>query len=364
MTRRLLRALRVLATFLVAAGLGVAGYWLGTRTVRTAPTKPAAALTATVVARNGTLVDERPATVSAEWAKSSTVLNRLPGTVTATHISAVQPTTISAGEVLFVIDQTPVVAMAGAVPAFREMTPDLAGADIAQLQEYLIAAGYSISNPDGRWRYSTTVAYNQWRKDMSLPPRETIVLGEVQFFATLPVVVTATEKLTVGGVVGDTDVVFNGLATVPSLTLSVGIEASQQFPVGTLISVDVNGTTVDAVTTTREALAPAGSGRLVQLDLSETAKVCQVWCDRVPTASASSWPATVRVKGPATGIIVPVGAVQSGAGSAKIVKLKSGDSRSVQVVLQVGGDAVVTGVQAGDVIELPTPPPASSAKTP
>ena len=71
------------------------------------------------------------------------------------------------------------------------------------------------------------------------------------------------------------------------------------------------------------------------------------------TSGVSSWPAVVRLKGPATGVVVPVGAIRSGAGSGTVVVTQEGSSVPVEVVLQVGGDAIVTGLSAGDVVVIP-----------
>lgn len=343
------RGALVLASVVLAAA---AGFQLGERTLQTSPTTPAAASPVTVVAATGTLVDERQMSVEAEWGRVGRVLNRLAGTVTTpSSVPVGETVVVDAGAVLFSVNELPVVAMPGGVAAYRPLAPGAAGTDVRQLQEFLVAAGYRVDAIDGRWRQDTTAAYRQWRTDRLLPARSAIALGEIVFIPTLPLTVTPSSGLVAGGVIGDGDVAFEVLAAAPTLRLSLGSDASFQLPVATSVDVDVAGVVVSTTATERQSISDAG-GRLADLALVDGAG-CGQWCGSLPTIGVSSWPAVVRLKGPQTGVVLPVGAIRSGAGSGTVVVRPDGSSVPVEVVLQVGGDAIVTGVSEGDVVVLP-----------
>ena len=355
-SRRGRRVGRVVTAAAVLAAVGVAGvvgFRLGERTLETAPAAPVVAAPVTVVAVEATLVDERPMSVEGQWGRAGRVLNRLAGTVTAAGVVPVgEVMAVAAGDVLFSVNEVPVVALPGSVSAYRSMGPGVVGSDVRQLQEFLVAAGYRVDSVDGRWRSDTTSAYRQWRADRLLPVRAEVSLGEIVFMPTLPLTVTPGAGLVAGGLIADGDVAFEVLAAAPTLRLSLGADGSFQLPVSTSVDVSVAGEVVSTTATDRQTLSEGGA-RLVDLSVLAGDSVCGPWCESVPTVGVSTWPAVARLKGPETGVVVPVGSIRSGAGSDTVVVKADGSTVSVEVVLQVGGDAIVTGVSAGDVLVLP-----------
>ena len=352
-SRRLGPVVSVALVLALVAFAAAVGFQLGERTLQTSPTPPVAASPLTVVAGQGTLVDERQMSVEAEWGRVGRVLNRLAGTVTTPSSAPVGETVVvDAGAVLFSVNELPVVAMPGGVAAYRSLAPGAVGTDVRQLQEFLVAVGYGVDSIDGRWRQDTTVAYQRWRADRLLPARSEIALGEVVFIPSLPLMVTPAAGLVAGEVIGDGDAAFEVLAAVPTLRLLIGTDASLQVPVATRVDVDVAGEVVSTTATERQSISDAG-GRLADLALVADDGLCGEWCGSLPTNGVSSWPAVVRLKGPETGVVVPVGAIRSGAGSTTVVVTQDGSSVPVEVIIQVGGDAIVTGLAAGDVVVLP-----------
>lgn len=347
---------RVVVAFAALVSLiivGVIGYGLGRLTLRTASKAPVTAAPTTVVARVGTLVDERLMTANIEWARSGTLLNRLSGTVTSSSVEGAGAAfTLEAGVAFYAVDELPVVAIPGLVPAYRTMTPGMSGVDVRQLQEFLVSKGYAVGTVDGRWGAGTTAAYQKWRADSSLPVRASVALGEIVFVPSLPVVTAASAGLTVGALIRDGDPVLEVLAAMPRIQLALVADGTLQVPAGTMIDLDIDGIKVGTIATARQSQSDSGR-RLVELELTDRVAVCASWCASIPTNEVSSWPATVKLKGPATGVIIPVGAIRADAGSGSVVMLADGSSRAVELVLVVGGDAVVTGIEEGDVIALP-----------
>ncbi len=331
---------------------GAAGFGLGKRTLDSAPAVPVAAAPATVVATDGTLVDERAMSAQAEWERTGAILNRLSGTVTLGSVGTPNAVLeIAAGDVLYAVDGLVVMALPGETPAYRAMGVGSSGADVRQLQEFLSSGGYLSGDVDGKWGSLTSAAYKQWRADRFLPERKEVALGEIVFIPSLPLSVTPTDAIAAGGLIADGDVTFDVLAAAPTLRLSFGVDGSVQVPAGTPVDVDIDQEPVAMVATDRQSVADTGA-RLVELESTGSAG-CESWCGSIPTSGVSLWPATVRFGGPATGVVVPVGAIAGGAGSTASVTLQDGSTVPVVVVLQVGGDAVVTGVDVGDVIVLP-----------
>src|SRR5215472_2084706 len=66
---------------------------------------------------------------------------------------------IGQGQLLFTVDQRPVLAFAGVIPAWRAMVPGMHGPDVKQLQAGLAAAGFGTgSDPVGRYGAGTAAA--------------------------------------------------------------------------------------------------------------------------------------------------------------------------------------------------------------
>jgi len=340
-------------SFAVLAGVGVVGFGLGRLTLRTTSKVPIAAAPTTVVARVGTLIDERLMTARVAWERSGSLLNRLNGTVTSTSISDLGDAfTLEAGDPFYSVDESLVVALPGLVPAYRTMAPGTSGVDVSQLQAFLETKGYAIGAVDGHWGSSTTAAYRQWRADSSLPVRSSVALGEIVFVPSLPVVTAASIGLTIGSLIRDGDSILEVLSAIPIIALVIAGDGTLQVPEGTAIDLEIDGVKVATIATAHQSQSDSGR-RLVELQLADSVASCGAWCASIPTSEESSWPAIVKLKGPKTGIIIPVGAIRSGAGSSSVVVLADGSTQTVEIVISVGGEAIVTGIEEGATIALP-----------
>lgn len=134
---------------------------------------------ATVQRRN--LVTSENETGKISYAGSSSVSNRLQGTLTWTPAVG---RVIYPGQRLFDVDNFPVILMNGTTPAYRTLdSADSAGPDIQQLNANLIDLGF---NPDGivdddEWQAATTAGVKDLQEVNGEPQTGSLTLGTVVF---------------------------------------------------------------------------------------------------------------------------------------------------------------------------------------
>jgi len=95
---------------------------------------------------------------------------------------------MTAGSVLYRVDDTPVTLMAGATPAWRPFALGMTeGPDVRQLQAYLIAGHYAdglLTAPTGVYDLATADAAERWQAAAGLTVTGWIPLGQVVFLPT------------------------------------------------------------------------------------------------------------------------------------------------------------------------------------
>ncbi len=99
---------------------------------------------------------------------------------TLTTMAAVG-STIKLGGTLYTVNEEPVVAMDGTLPAYRAMQDGDTGTDISQLQTSLEDLGYSPGTADGTFGASTLSAVEAWQKNEGLTVDGIVHLGQVVF---------------------------------------------------------------------------------------------------------------------------------------------------------------------------------------
>jgi len=125
------------------------------------------------------------------YAPARPVINRLAGTYTS--LPAVGRT-LRAGQVLYRVDDFPVVLMIGRTPAWRAFAAGMtAGPDVSELQRSLIALGYArglFSLPTGQFDLWTEYAVQRWQAAAGYPVTGQIALGQIEFLP-MPILVQA-----------------------------------------------------------------------------------------------------------------------------------------------------------------------------
>jgi peptidoglycan hydrolase-like protein with peptidoglycan-binding domain len=210
-----------------------------------------------------TLRDVRTEDGTLGFGSEQTLDNRLDGTVTGL---AGAGATVGRGEVLYRLDDHPVVLMYGSVPAYRPLSPGTEGPDVAQLEKNLAKLGYTGFTVDDEYTYATADAVEAWQEDLGLPETGVVDLGRV-VFAPGELRVGAHE-VAVGDVVtpGQAVYAWTGTERVVAAQLDVsderlaedGTPVTVTLPGGTEVPGEVTG--VETVIETSESDAPGEEG--------------------------------------------------------------------------------------------------------
>lgn len=165
-----------------------------------------------------TLVDSQTEDGELGHGDVTSVSARLAGTVTALPATGA---TVSRGEALYRVDDTPVVLLYGPLPAYRELSSGTEGADVAQWEQNLAALGYRGFTVDDRYTSATAAAVADWQEDLGLPRTGRVEPGRI-VYAGGPVRVDAVTAQ-VGGQLqpGGAVLGWTGLSRVVTVELDV-----------------------------------------------------------------------------------------------------------------------------------------------
>jgi Putative peptidoglycan binding domain len=179
---------------------------------------------------------------SATSANSSASATRITQTITSIiGLNA----TVQQGDVLYTVDGTPVVALDGALPAWRSLsTSSVDGPDIAQLEASLVALGYDPDlkvTVDNHFDSSTRTMVKAWQVGLGVEATGKVDLGSVVFLPT-STAVSSVDRL-VGDTVGEGDIVLTLAAPTQEVLLDVPAGDEAQVIPGLTVDIgDVQGT--------------------------------------------------------------------------------------------------------------------------
>jgi peptidoglycan hydrolase-like protein with peptidoglycan-binding domain len=115
---------------------------------------------------------------------SFSVVGNASGVVTEV---AAEGETIAQGDVLYRVDGEPVVAFYGDVPAYRtlrDLSENMEGDDVRQLEEALVALGYDpdgLATVDSEFTDYTETMVERWQEDLGVEADGVVQLGDVVF---------------------------------------------------------------------------------------------------------------------------------------------------------------------------------------
>jgi multidrug efflux system membrane fusion protein len=144
-----------------------------------APAKPEATLPpATAKVIRTTLVDTKTVSGTLGYGEPEPIRATQRGTLT--WIAPVG-STVERGEVLFKVDERPVVALYGSLPLYRALRVGTKGRDVRQLERNLAALGYAGFTVDDTYTAATAPAVRAWQVSLGVPATGTVAPGQVVF---------------------------------------------------------------------------------------------------------------------------------------------------------------------------------------
>lgn len=190
------------------------------------------------------------------------VVNQAQGTYTELpHIGQV----ISQGQVLYRVDDSPVVLLYGSTPAYRSLSVGATGTDVAELNADLVALGYATSaqlNPASYYFGSaTTAALEKLQAAVGLAQTGTLTFGQAVFEPTAVRVTSLSAQLGAGTQTGAT--VMQGSSTAREVQVALGASQETEVAVGDKVTITLpdNKTTPGVVSSVGTvATCPSGSG--------------------------------------------------------------------------------------------------------
>ncbi|MEW6969476.1 peptidoglycan-binding protein [Trueperella pyogenes] len=167
---------------------------------------------------------------------------QLSGTVTSI---AAPGTKIETGSEMMRVNDTPIVAMRGELPAWRAFRIGMSdGRDVMQLEENLHQLGYFTHKPDTHFDRQTASAIAKWKKDRGLDPNGTIELGRIVF--TPSDLVVTTNKVVPGEPAGEQMIECAG--TEKQVSAEIHPNSQKLLPKGAQVTVTLpDGKTTQGV---------------------------------------------------------------------------------------------------------------------
>ncbi len=344
------RAAGILLSLAVLAVVAVLGYWAGTNAV-VPPSLPLAShdpMAYTV--KDGSVGSTVKISLGASWSTTRTLRAGHGGTVTSVLLAG--GAEAAAGTVIATIDLAPIVVAIGSVPMFRTLESGVDGPDVAQLQQLLAARGFYGGAIDGHFRASTTAAVQLWQRSVGAPQSGAVDAGALVFVPSLPARMAVIPA--VGDLVGQGGDLVKVLGSKPDFVATITAEERASLRSGEAISIAApNGGTWPG---TLDSFEPVTNGIPGSYKAVIGGTLCAADCGLVPVDGETALQGTVELVPKTSGLLVPTSAlmVQPTGGSA--VTLSDGSLKLVTIVAEANGFAVVSGIEPGAVIRLPSPP--------
>jgi hypothetical protein len=171
---------RALTALVVLAAGGAASAFLVNRgdTSQAADQTAAAVPVNTTKVTQQTLKDTETADGELGFGTTSSLVNRVAGTITAVPDSGQE---LRRGQTVYSVDNKPTTLLYGALPAYRKLADGTEGTDVLQLEQNLSAMGYTGFTVDDEYTDATAEAVEEWQEDLGLDETGVVELGSVVF---------------------------------------------------------------------------------------------------------------------------------------------------------------------------------------
>lgn len=334
----------------VAAGTGAlvlacgVGWWAGSAATSPPHVAPASAHTSTVTVIDGSIQVDQSYGIRVSWPTQSVGANHAAGTLTSLPPGG---KLLHAGDVAYTVDLQPVFVLSGSVPSFRTLGVGVSGADVHQLESFLVAAHYLSGRADDVFDAATKAAVNRWWESAGLPASGDVPAGRIVFVPTLPAYLGAAPDVAVGQSVSPGASVLVQGKGKPQFTFRVLPEMVQRTKPGLSVSIDA-GNSVWKARVARLAADPNDASVInAVLEPVTGETICGEQCSQIPLGADEVLPGVLTLVPQTHGPQIPTAAVRTGAAGQTCVVLDGGERRAVTVKATNQGMSIVEGLPVG-----------------
>lgn len=344
------RGLWVGLGIIVIVAIGAAIAWTA---IGSSPTDEAQATTSlprnTTQVVSATLQDITTLDGTLGYVEGPAVVNHAVGTLTSVPDAG---DILGFGDVLYTVDDVPVVLLEGSLPMYRNLQRRVEGTDVEQLEAALVSLGY---DPDGdvtvdeEFDYDTQDMVKRWQESIGVDDTGRVLVSDVVFLDEPIRVASVTMKVGQMTQVGAQVIVTSGATTVVSVALDSADQGMLAEGDGVMVVLPDDTRTPATVTSvgTVAIRAPSGDGSYFEVEVTLDEPQVASGLDEAPVSVE-----VVTEEAPDV-LAVPVGALVAltEGGYAIEVVDQSGTPSLVRVdagmfadgLVEVSGDGVVEG---------------------
>ncbi len=231
---------------------------------------------------NATLGDAGTWTVavpaSSTAASSSSSSSSAAGSGTFTWLPQIGQV-IHQGQQIYGVSGGPVLLLYGSVPAYRDLSEGMTGADVTELNRDLLHLGYATRaalGPKSGWDYysaETAYAVEQLQTKLGLTVTGTLPLGQAAFLPGPALVTGLGTSTSLGGPATSGTVVLTATSVTPVVTVALDPSLQSEVKDGDQVSITLpDGSITPGVVTQvgRVATAPSSSGSSISGSASQS----------------------------------------------------------------------------------------------
>ncbi len=334
------------------------GWWAALQATHPPVANTPTASEATIEVGQGTLSVEQAYGINVDWPTHPVGVNGASGTLTSINVSG-SGSQVGNGDVLYTVDLSPVVAVEGAVPAFRDLAAGMSGTDVLQLEKFLNAKGYLTGNVDGVFGSATSAAVSNWTKDLGQPPSSSVPMGRIVFLPTLPATLAPAPDVRAGSIVSPGQSLLVGASDAPQFSFRVLPEAISRTTPGLQVEISVGDKKWSAEVDHLETAADDTGATIAVLRPVEGAdSICGQECSEfLALGTKSVLSGNLILVPPTSGSEVPTSAIATDAAGNSFLTRSDGKPLPVNVLVSNNGRSIVEGANVGERILVTVPNP-------
>lgn len=289
----------------------------------------------------------------ASWSTSPVALNGASGTVTSVDIEP--GAVVEVGQRLYSVELRPVVAGQGSIPAYGQIAPGDRGAQVAQLQQFLIDLGYWTGDTRGRYTAGFAVAVRNWQEAAGYPVDAVVQGGDIVWVPQLPARMSLdAEVIEKGLIVTAGTGGITALGETPGFQIPMQSSQTRFAPSGTRVIVQApDGSQWEALAGTQTPDPMSSETIWVELTAPDGGPVCGDACDLIAAEGQVTLLSEIITVPVESGLVVPASAVTTDASGRAFVVDAEGASHEVTVGQSARGMVLVEGVEEGLQVRVP-----------